>query len=194
MVFRVFIFICLKPTVRKDIWMRTTSVTVMVIFRKDHAESYLITAMFSLFSTITNHIGNSILKDAQHLKILRTWINIKLGLLEIKKKHTIISQMTSSILVQCSSKCSLIFQALKGASKCSLIIQASEGAWKIRLHFKEHCTNIEDDISLIFTCFFFISNKLNFIQCWFNNFRQNLFNPLQPGVAFLCPLKTSENL
>ena len=38
MVFREFIFVlffvCLKPTVRKDTWMRTTFVTVMVMFLK----------------------------------------------------------------------------------------------------------------------------------------------------------------
>ena len=35
MVFCVFIFIfCLEPTLGKDIWMRATSPTVMVIFSK----------------------------------------------------------------------------------------------------------------------------------------------------------------
>ena len=64
MVFRIFIFFfcfcfcfvlfCLEPTVRKDIWIRTTSVTVTVIFPKYHADcsygTYLITAMFKVRS------------------------------------------------------------------------------------------------------------------------------------------------
>ena len=48
MVLRVFIFFffCLEPALRKDTWIRMTCVTVMVIFRKCHSKSYLITAMF----------------------------------------------------------------------------------------------------------------------------------------------------
>ena len=51
MVFCIFILtFCLKQSVRKDIWMRTTSVTVVVIFWKCHSESYLITTMFKICS------------------------------------------------------------------------------------------------------------------------------------------------
>ena len=47
MVFSVFIFlICLEPTVRQNIWMRTISVTVMVIFKKCYSQRYLIVAVF----------------------------------------------------------------------------------------------------------------------------------------------------
>ena len=45
-----FYFFCLKPTVRKGIWMRTTSITVMVIFQKCHSENYMIAAMFKVRS------------------------------------------------------------------------------------------------------------------------------------------------
>ena len=38
----------LERAVRKGTWMRTASVTVMVIFRKWHSESYLITAMLKV--------------------------------------------------------------------------------------------------------------------------------------------------
>ena len=41
-----FLFLCLEPMVGKYIWIRTTYVTVTVIFR----ESYLITAMFEFLS------------------------------------------------------------------------------------------------------------------------------------------------
>ena len=69
---------CLEPTVRKDTWMRTTSVTVMAFFPKvafwkllDH--SYV----QSSFSINTRHIENSILKDTLQLNIFRTWINLR---------------------------------------------------------------------------------------------------------------------
>ena len=49
MVFGKFIFIfCLEPTIRKDTWMNTTSVTVVAFFQKCHSSSYLITAMFKV--------------------------------------------------------------------------------------------------------------------------------------------------
>ena len=57
-------YFCLEPTLRKDAWMRTTSVTVMVFFSKvafwkllDHSN------IQSSFPIITRHIENSILKD-----------------------------------------------------------------------------------------------------------------------------------
>ena len=69
---------CLEPTVRKDTWMRTTSVTVMifsskVVFSKLLYHSYV----KSSFSIITVHIENSILKDTIQLNIFRTWINLR---------------------------------------------------------------------------------------------------------------------
>ena len=79
---------------KRHTWMRTTSVTVMVVFFKSgilkvtwsqlcsfssQLCSYLITPMItnSPFSTITRHIDNSILKDTLQLYILRTWINMR---------------------------------------------------------------------------------------------------------------------
>ena len=87
-------YFCLEPTVRRDTWMRMTSVTVMVVFFESgilkvtwsqlcsfssQLCSYLITPMItnSPFSTITRHIDNSILKDTLQLYILRTWINMR---------------------------------------------------------------------------------------------------------------------
>ena len=71
-------YFCLEPTVRKDAWMRTTSVNVMAFFSKvafwkllDH--SYV----QSSFQIITRHIENSILKDTLQLNILRTWIKLR---------------------------------------------------------------------------------------------------------------------
>ena len=69
----------LEPMVRKHTCMRTTSVTVMVIF----FESGILKVTWSQlcsnspFSTITRHIDNSILKDTLQLYILRTWINMR---------------------------------------------------------------------------------------------------------------------
>ena len=70
MVFRVFIFIyllffCLEPMARKDTWMRTTSVTVIVIYRKWHFESRLNAAIFEVPSQqFTRHLDNIISKDS----------------------------------------------------------------------------------------------------------------------------------
>ena len=59
-----YYYFCLEPTVRKDAWMRTPSVTAMAFFSKvtfwkllDH--SYV----QSSIPIITRHIENSILKD-----------------------------------------------------------------------------------------------------------------------------------
>ena len=69
-------YFCLEPTVRKDAWMKTTSVTVMQFFSKvafwkllDH--SYVLSSF-----PISKHIENSILKDIVQLNILWTWINL----------------------------------------------------------------------------------------------------------------------
>ena len=80
MVFRVFIFIFyyLQQIVRKDIWTRTTSVTVVVIFLKVSFRKLLHHSyVSSSFSTITRHSHNSILKDTLKMKILLAWINIR---------------------------------------------------------------------------------------------------------------------
>ena len=80
MVFGVFIFIFyyLQQIVRKDIWTRTTSVTVVVIFLKVSFRKLLHHSyVSSSFSTITRHSHNSILKDTLKMKILLEWINIR---------------------------------------------------------------------------------------------------------------------
>ena len=68
----LFIFIFLfrtKLIVRKDTWMRKTSVTVMVPFDYSFVQSS--------FSAITRHVDNNILKDTPQLKISRVWIKIR---------------------------------------------------------------------------------------------------------------------
>ena len=69
---------CLEPTVRKETWMRTPSITIMIFLSKvafwkllDHI--YL----QSPFSTITRHIDNRILKDTLQFYVSRTWINMR---------------------------------------------------------------------------------------------------------------------
>ena len=44
----LFLFFCLESMLRKDIWMRVTSGTVVVIFRKCHPESFLIAAIIKV--------------------------------------------------------------------------------------------------------------------------------------------------
>ena len=69
-----YYYFCLEPTVRKETWMRKTSVTVMVFFSKVASWKLLdYSYLRSPFSTITMHIDSSILKDT----LLRTWINMR---------------------------------------------------------------------------------------------------------------------
>ena len=91
-----YYYFCLEPTVRKDAWMRTTSVTVMAFFSKvafwkllDH--SYV----QSSFPIITRHIENSILKDTLQLIIFRTWINLSAASLNFGKHETKIDDSAS---------------------------------------------------------------------------------------------------
>ena len=76
MVFRVFsvIIFYLEPTVRKDAWMRTTSVTVMIIFfKKWNSQIYLITAIFKVPS---QQLRGTLTTDTLQSFILQTWINM----------------------------------------------------------------------------------------------------------------------
>ena len=76
MVFRVFsvIVFYLEPTVRKDAWMRTTSVTVMIIFSKKwNSQIYLITAIFKVPS---EQLRGTLTTDTLQSFILQTWINM----------------------------------------------------------------------------------------------------------------------
>ena len=103
-------YFCLEPTVRKDAWMRTTSVTVMAFFSKvafwkllDHSN------IQSSFPIITRHIENSILKDTLQLIIFRTWINLSASSLiktsvNMKQKSMTVPRKRS---VAQKSKCAL---------------------------------------------------------------------------------------
>ena len=71
-------YFCLEPTLRKDGWMRTTSVTVMAFSSKVAFWKLLDRSNIqSSFPIITRHIENSILKDTLQLNIFRTWINLR---------------------------------------------------------------------------------------------------------------------
>ena len=62
-------------------WVRTTSVTVIVIFSKVPFWKFLGHSYTQYsFSTSTKQIVSSILKDVLELKILRIWINIRTNL------------------------------------------------------------------------------------------------------------------
>ena len=110
MIFRIlmFIFFCLGSTVRKNIWMRTTFVTVMAIFSKipfwnvlDHncvqrSGMYSITAIFNVLKGTWSQLCSTFflnnyeahwqrhLRDNSRLKILWKWINKMLILSEQK--------------------------------------------------------------------------------------------------------------
>ena len=117
-----FYFFCLEPTVRKGVQMETTSFTVIDIFWKYYAESYLITAKFKVRSqqslaTLTIPFWNT--PDS--------WRFYKHGPTCVHLSWAIILKRM-----------------------------------KLGLHFKEHFTNMEDDISLIFIRFFFCPRNIIF--------------------------------
>ena len=76
---KVILFFYLEPTIRKDTWMRTTSVTVMVVFSKVPLFFQLLDYSYvqSSFSVIKRHVDCNVLKSILQLNILRTWINIR---------------------------------------------------------------------------------------------------------------------
>ena len=66
-------YFCLEPTVRKDTWMSTTSVTVMVVFFEKGILKVTWSQLCSKYLlSRTRHIDNSILKDILQFFVLRT--------------------------------------------------------------------------------------------------------------------------
>ena len=86
-----FLFFCLEPTAKRNTWMRTISVVVMVIISKvlfwklfDISKNVSDVSQ-STFLTFTRHIGNVIWKTSFSCKICRSgatyvlilpWVNI----------------------------------------------------------------------------------------------------------------------
>ena len=72
----VYYYFCSEPTVTKDTWTRTTSITVVIFlkvaFWKLLGHSYIQCPL----STVTKHTDNNILKDTLQFYILWTWINM----------------------------------------------------------------------------------------------------------------------
>ena len=67
----------LEPTVRKDSWMRMTSVTAMVILFESNILKVTWSQLCSKFlSRITSHIENNTMKDTLQLNNLQKWFNI----------------------------------------------------------------------------------------------------------------------
>ena len=136
MVFRIFTFIFyIEPMVRNDIWIRATSVTVMVIFRRCHAKSYLITVMFKVRSQQLQATLTAVLWKTpgswRFYKHESTYVQIFLGQLSRNEYWR---------------RCLQNYHLHKNPS----------------VHFKEHFNNTEDDISLIFIRFFFCPRNLIF--------------------------------
>ena len=130
--------------------MRSTSVTVMVIFLKNSfVQSYLITAVFKVLSqqlrdTLTTAFGRHFTVEDftemdQHTS-KSIWVNVR-------AKHTF-----SKVLCWLN----IMKQILTKVPGKSSVAQNP------RLYLKEHCTKMEDNISLVIECFFFLSNKSSF--------------------------------
>ena len=63
---------------KKNTRMRSTFVTVMVLFQKRHFGGYLISAIFKILNNCEAHWQQH-LKDTLQLKILQTWINMRIN-------------------------------------------------------------------------------------------------------------------
>ena len=131
------LFFSLKSTVRKNIWVRTTSVIVMVTFLKCHSESYLIIARLKvpfqqLWSTLTTAFWNTPYNwgffghGSTYLLILSSWLD-KISCNENRRS------------------CLESYKLHKNSS----------------LYFEQYCTKT-DHIWLIFKCFFFSQMNLVF--------------------------------
>ena len=105
-------YFCLEPTVRKDICMITTSVTVMVIFFKISILKFTWSQLCSKFllNNIERHIENIIVKDTLQLNNLQAWINIRAKFF-IKTSVNVMKQKSmkvpGKIPVAQKSKCEL---------------------------------------------------------------------------------------
>ena len=115
-----FLFFGLEPTIRKDIWMRTTLATVMLIFRECHSESYLVAAIFIVCFR------------------------------QLRVTLTVAFQKKPNSWIFCEHE-STYFLILSWAIIMKWISRkVSEKLYKDpSLHFKEHFSNIEGDISLV---------------------------------------------
>ena len=132
-----FLFSCLEPTIRKYIWMRTTSISVMVIFWKCHPESYLFTAMFEVPSQqLWGTLSTAFRKTPYNWRFYgHGWTY--LTILSSKLEKTSWNENQRSCLKS--------YKLHKN----------------LNLHFEQHCTKI-DLISLIFIRFFFSQSNLVF--------------------------------
>ena len=93
MVFRMFIFVffCLEPTLRKDTWMRVIFSKVLLRKLLDHIY------VQCFFSRIARQFENSTLKEILQLKILWTWIKIRVNTF-IKTLVNIMKQKSTKVL------------------------------------------------------------------------------------------------
>ena len=130
-----FLFPCLETMARKQIWMRKTSVTVMVVVWKYHSENCLTAALFKVCYRL---LGATF--TAVFWKTRDSW------------RFTDMNQHTCNFfLVQLSRK--------EYRRRC---LQKHRLHKTLNLHFKELFTNMEDHSSIIFIRFFFCSENLSF--------------------------------
>ena len=128
---------CLEPTVRKDTWKRTISVTVTVKYR---SEGYLITAMFKFLSQQLRYTLTTAFE--------RNFTVEDFTEMDLHACKSIMDQHTRKIYFPQNS-----FLA-KHEKKID------EGVWKIISFTKIQACNskkIEDDISLFYCMLLFLS-------------------------------------
>ena len=104
---KVILFFYLEPTIRKDTWMRTTSVTVMVVFSKVPLFFQLLDYSYvqSSFSVIKRHVDCNVLKSILQLNILRTWIranSFNRKLTKVPRKLSVAQKSEPALCTYCT--------------------------------------------------------------------------------------------
>lgn len=119
-----FLFFCLELTVRKNAWMKATSVTVMVSFSKVPFWKFLDHSYSKFFLNNNKAHWQRDLRDILQLKIMRKWIRISANRswINICAKHTV--------------------------NKILSWLRMMKQKLTEKLQYSEvHCTKIEDDTS-----------------------------------------------
>ena len=124
------LFLCLEQTVKKNTWLRTTSITFMINFLEVPFWKLLdYSYVQSSSSTITRHIGNSIWLFT--VEYYTEWINIHASQswINMHAKHTF-NKILSGLFIM-KQKLTKVWENYQLHNNRSL-------------HFEEHYTNIKN--------------------------------------------------
>ena len=127
-----FLLFCLEATIKRNTWMRTISVTVMIIISKI---AVLKVTWYQLCSKsfLDNYEAHwqRHLKDTLQMKILRTWININANSF-LGKYHEMIIDKGSLEIISCTKIRACSFKSIAPGHftyYCSLCVSNKPNLW-----------------------------------------------------------------